>query len=37
MRNMWRCLRFMLMAVLTAMRYSQVKKSESPLNECKDW
>ena len=30
-------LRLILIAVLTAMRYSHVKKSESPLNVCRDW
>ena len=37
MRTITRCFRFRLMAVLTAMRYSQVKNSESPLNPPSDW
>ena len=32
-----RCFRFRLIAVLTAMRYSQVKNSESPLKLSSDW
>ncbi len=31
-----RCFRFKLMAVFTAMRYSQVKNSESPLKLSSD-